>query len=1029
MVKTLVGIDSSIALSDVPKLPAKLRRKLESHGISELAQLFLEERKLYDAVLLAKTANLTLREALEARQFGRSYLETILTEITTKRKVEPLALLWKVHWLLGIVPEGDYRNELIALEASAIATILENLETTEAQTIEKVLQILLHRLIIIPETTLKAELEQLVEFAEKFQRSSLLAYQTAKSKEIITGLAEEEEPKKQIVLLRKLTGQWKSLFKTMEDRGEENGKIIAAALQAIDDLKVLDISEEHLKERLQQRMSTSKLRQSQLKHITTAMNAAVELRDAYSTAKFAARASKIWFELAQGKSSKALGDDLLRSLRFARTAVFHYRAQDALSGAVKQLDQIIHIIGEVPSDPPQLLEEAITGALKSLIRTIPLLDRPADQNLILRISKRIDALLARLMPKLEVREAQYALAKLHLKFQQTALHQLQQLGAQPETYQSLNRDLIQALVRLLDVVPDEEKEDLLNSAAEYAGQLIAEPKASTKINEQDLEVISQVVQHLAQRPPETLSDSGQRLMKQSNQLNEQLYFQTKDSKIRAQLALQLLLAKISPDSSGKITATLPTKDLDKLEEYATTAMVAQVKGRQQVQVLKAGSLLVWILLQRISGLTSKHEIQKLKDDARDFAEQTLAFMPSSAEVTGEAYPFAFLLLRNVNALVYDEKPADESQWEKLLTQSEELAQTLARAAAAKGDSTNEILARSAAGTATAKLATLSTTQDSQTRLLRRATTQIQKALDAAVSNDSASEIETVLSQYDQLMRARLRVTTALTAQIPIFTEWDKTYDEGIQALQSSGEEDAANRLNASRILNAQVPLAFSRLSQGQETPDSVKRHLTEILHEAGQIGSKEQAQLAQKLERQWAFQLGDDSLLNSGFRLEDAETSFTLADEHFRISLQVEHEIAIEGQVLQKIRTFPYLRPTTKPSDYIWYDMMPILCTIYSGNQLQTWLTLHNPSEDGVSIGFWLLPLADMTATLTLQVLATEALSQGPDGVVIQLSGAQVEIPRQPAVAENREGRGIIIFELGLSASYPETIDLNIQIA
>ncbi len=1025
----MVGADPSIPLSDLTNLPAKLRRKLDKQGINDLTLLFLSENKLQDAVTLAKNADFTIREALEARHFGRSHLENTLADITTKRKVEPLGLLWKIHWLLGIVPEGDYRNELIALEASAIATILENLETTKAPTIEKILLILLHRLLLIPEIIMKAELEQLVEFAEKFQRSSLLAYQIAKVKDTIAALAGEEEPTKQIVLLRKLSKQWKALHRTMEDRGEEKGKIIVTALQAFDDLKVLDISEQHLKARLQRTMTTKKLRQSQLKHITTAMNTVVELRDAHSTAKFATRASQIWFELAQGKSSKAFGDDLIRSLRFARTAVFHYRALDDLSGAVKQLDHIIHLIGEVPSDPPELLEEAVTGALKTLVRTIPLLDRPADQNLILRVSKRLDSLLARLMPKLESLDARYTLAKLHVKFQQTALHQLQQLGAPPETYQTLNRELIQALLRLAEVAPEEEKKTLLNTAAEYAIQLIPEITPSTKIDNQDLEVVSYVAQQLAQRPPETLSESARRLIEQSNQLNEQLYFQTKDPQIRAQLALQLLLSQVSPDASGKINVPFPTKDLDKLEDYATTAMLAQVRGRQQVQALKAGSLLVWIILQRINSVTAAQEVQKLKEDARDFAEQTFTFMPSSSELTGEAYPFAFLLLRNVNALVYDERPADESQWEQLLTQSEQLAQTLAKAAAVREDTHNEIIALSAAGTATAKLATLTTSNSSQSRLLRRATTQIQKALQAAASDGNAADIEAVLSQYDQLMQARLTVTSTLSAQIPIFEEWNQTYGKGVEALRSADAGDDANRLQASRILNAQVPLSFTLLSQGKESLDSVRRRLSEILHEAGQIGSKEQAQLAQQLERRWAFQLGDDSILDSGFRLEDAETSFTLADEHFRISLQVEPEVAIEGQVLQKTRTFPYLRPSTKPTDLIWYDITPILCSTYVGDKLQTWLTLQDPSEESVSIGFWLIAPEDLTATVTLQILATDALSQGPEGVVIQLAGAQVELPRQPVVAEHREAKGILIYELGLSARFPDTISLNVQIA
>jgi hypothetical protein len=733
--------------------------------------------------------------------------------------------------------------------------------------------------------------------------------------------------------------------------------------------------------------------------------------------------------MAQGKSSKALGDDLLRSLRFARTAVFQYRALDDLSGAVEQLDHILRLVGEIPSDPSQLLEEALTGTLKTFINTIPLLDRPTDQNLILRISKRMDTLLGRLLPKLNSQGNRYVLAKLHVKFQQIALHQLNQLGAPPETYQTLNREFILALLRLADAAPEEEKETLLNTSAEYAGQLIPKISPTTKVSEQDLEVVSSVTQQLAQRPPEDLSDTALRLIKQSNQLNENLYFQTKDSKIRAQLALQLLLSRVSPDYSGKVTASFPTKDLDKLEDYATTAMVEQVKGRKKVQALKAGSLLVWILLQRIQTLKVAQEIQKLKNDAREFADQTFTFMPQSSELTGEAYPFAYLLLRGVSSLVYDERPTDESQWEDLLTQSEQLAQTLAKASAVKGDTRNEVLALSAAGTATAKLATITSSRSSQTRLLRRATTQIQKALHAAAKEGNPADIEAVLSQYNQLMRSRLSVTSSLSAQIPLFEEWDSTYKEGVEALQQIEAGEAANRLQASRILNTQVPRTFTLLNQGKGTLDSVRRRLTELLHEASQIGSKEQVELATQLERQWAFQLGDDSILDSGYRLEDAETSFTLADEHFRISLQVETEVAIEGQVLRKTGTFPYLRPSIQPIELIWYDITPILFSTYSSEKLQTWLTLENPTKDAVSIGLWLIPSENLSATITLQVLATDALSQGPEGVVIQLAGAQVELPRKPAVAEHREAKGILIYELSLDTRFPDKIGLNIQIA
>jgi hypothetical protein len=279
------------------------------------------------------------------------------------------------------------------------------------------------------------------------------------------------------------------------------------------------------------------------------------------------------------------------------------------------------------------------------------------------------------------------------------------------------------------------------------------------------------------------------------------------------------------------------------------------------------------------------------------------------------------------------------------------------------------------------------------------------------------------------MRARILVTPALSAQIPIFEEWSKTFKEGIDALRSRDAEDAAKRLQASQILNAQVPLAFTLLSKGKADLDLVRRQLTDMLREVGQIGAKDQAELAQQLERRWAFQLGDDSLLDSGYRLEDSDTGFTLADEHFRISLQVELEVAIEGQVLQKRETFPYLRPSTMPIDLVWYDMTPILSSTFEGDQLQTWLTLLDPSENSVSIGLWLVPSEDATPTVTLQILGTEAMSQGADGVVIQLTGSQLEIPRPPAVAERRDSKGILIYEPKLMAGFPDRIRLNLRIA
>jgi hypothetical protein len=956
-------------------------------------------------------------------------MESILANITAKRKVEPLELLWKIHWLLGTVPEGDYRLELLALEGSAISTLLENLETTQAQTIDKILLLLLHRLLVVPETTLKAEYQQLVDFTEEFQRRSLFAYQITKAKPILLALSDDPAPTKRIVQLRKLQKCWKSLFRAMKQRGEPKGTTILTALQAMDSLEVLDLSEEHLKDRIQQTMTTAKLRQSQLTQITTAMNAAVELRDAYFTAKMATRASQIWFELAQGKPGKALGDDLLRSLRFSRTAIFHYRASDNLSGAVKQLEHLVHLVGEIPSDPTEALEEAVTGVLQTFVSTTPLLDRPADEAFLLRASKRIDTIISKLIPQLPSLESRYKLAQLHVQFQQTVINQLQQLGTEPVKYQAMNREFIQALLRLADTAPEEEKEELLNMAVEHTNQIIADNKSITKITEQDLEVISAVASHLAQHPTETLSEPAKQLLNQSHQLNEHLYFQTKDPQIRAQLALQLLLTKTTPDSSGKILTTFPSKELDKLEEFASTALVANVKAKKRKETLKAGSVLVWIVIQRLREKQDTKEVLKLKDDARDFTEKTFTFMPSSTEFTGDTLPFGFLLLRDINELVHDERPEEDSKWEQLLTQSEQLAQILAKAAFSRGDTTSQILALSAAGTATAKLATITPSNTQRSRLLRRATTQIQKALQAASTQGSSSDIEAALSQYDQLMHARLTMATSILAQLPIFEEWNQTYIEAIKALETTDALDSANRLQAYRILNAQVPLTFSLLSRGKNNIDTVRRQLTELLQEAGQIGSPEQTKLAQQLERRWAFQLGEDSILASGFRLEDAETNITLADEHFRFSLQVELQLAINGQSLEKLRSFPFLRISPQPNDLIWYDETPILCSTYSNEGIYTCLILQDPSENNVSIGLWLIAAEEQTTTVTFHILAVEALSQDSEGVAIQLAGAQLHFPKQPTVAERRETKGVLLYELSLKPGHPETLPMNIQIA
>jgi hypothetical protein len=305
---------------------------------------------------------------------------------------------------------------------------------------------------------------------------------------------------------------------------------------------------------------------------------------------------------------------------------------------------------------------------------------------------------------------------------------------------------------------------------------------------------------------------------------------------------------------------------------------------------------------------------------------------------------------------------------------------------------------------------------------------MQKALQAATADASPKDIEAVLAQYDHLLQAQLTTTPTISAQISLFKEWDETYSEAVKAIRKTGEDDVANSLEAYRILNAKVPLVFSSLQQASASPDSVKRQIIELLREVNEIGSPQQSKLAKQLERRWAFQLGEDSLIASGYRLEDAETSFTLADEHFRISLQVEPQISINGKNLRKIRSFPFLRPASQLNGLTWYDENPVICTLYSDNKLHTWLTLQNPTEQKVSIGYWFIASEKVTATVTLQILGIETLSQDSAGVVVQLSGAQLSVAKQPLVAEHRESKGVLVYELHLTTGYPDPLSLDITV-
>jgi hypothetical protein len=1020
--------DPALPLADVATIPNELKKKMKSRGITELAHLFVAEKKLQDAITLAEKTGFSVQDAITVRQQGRRYMETLLEEITVKRKIEPLELVWKLHWLLGIVPESDQRKDLVVLEASAISTLLESFDTASAPAIEQLLRILLHRQLIVSDATRQGEINQLIAFTEQFQKKSLLAYQITKAKPTLSALSQVDEPTKLIVELRKIGNHWKRLHQIMKEKGDEKGVRILTALQAKDNLKVLDISKEHLQDRLQQTMSTKKLRQSQLTHITSIMNAAIDLDDAYLAAQFAARASQIWFELAQTKPGEALSDDLLRSLRFARTAIFHYRVLDDTKGVVQQLKQLNHLLGEISAAAPAPLEEAAIGALNTFISTLPLLDRPADQTLILQAAQRFDSVIRKLDKQLASLEARHNLASLQVKFQKLAVKQLLNLGAETSVIRDFRQETLRGFLRLIDAAPNAEKEALLEQAIEEANSLTASIKPISNISDQELEIVSAIAARLVQRPPDTLSQSAKQLVESSHQINEQLYFQTKDSKVKAQLALQLLLSKVAPDSAGSLKTTFSTKELDKLEEYAATALIAHAKTKEATSVLKAGSILVWVILQRLQFSKTSEEVQKLKTDARDFVEKTYSFMPSPDQISEAGYPFAFLLLRCVNDLVLNERPSVESQWENLLTQSEQFAQALVKAATTRGNISHQILALSAAGTATAKLATLTPSASQRTRLLKRASTQMQKALQAASAEASSTDIEATLAQYDQLLQALLATTPLISAQVALFREWDQTYGEAVNALQKGGNEESANQLEAYRILNAKIPLAFSSLQREKTSLDSVRRKVTDLLHEVSQVGSPQQVQFAKQLEKRWAFQLGEDSLLASGYRLEDAETSFTLADEHFRISLQVEPQIIVNEQQLKKIRSFPFLRLASQPNGLVWYDENPVICSLYSNNNLYTWLTIQDPTDQKVSIGYWFIAVEDITATITLQILGTDTLSHDKTGVVVQLSGGQLSIAKQPVVAEHRDNLGVLVFELNIIGGYPEALPLHITL-
>lgn len=1023
----MVVAEPPIPLSKITEIPASQRKRLANAGLVDFAQLFLYEGKLWSASELATATGLSTREALDIRQKGRKHLSTILTDVAAKRKVEPFELLWKVHWLIGITPSGETRQEIITQEAAALTTIIKTLEHVDAPTVDRILVLLIHRTLIVPAKEMKAELKQLIDIAEKFQRVSLLAYQVGKMKSIILAIAEAEDPVQRIAVLRKVSVQWKQLLQILKKRENIRGQDVVIARQAADSLAVLDLSEQHFMERVQKTMSMKKLRQSQLTHITALMNAAVELRDAYLVTKLADRASQIWFELAQGKQSKTLTDDLLRSLRFARTAIFHSRALDDASNTVKILKHLSHLIGEFPPDKPESLFEAIMGTMKTFISTAPILDRPADEKIILDFLQRMQRVGSILHPQLPDGDECRKLIQLQIEVQQIALAQLEQLGADSSAYSIVYRELIQSLLTLVDTTTTgEEQRSFLEEAVKYANKLLAQAKTKTQPIEQDMAIISAVTSCFSQFPDEDLSDAAEQLIVRSHQLNELLYFESRDPKVRAKLALQLLLSKLSPDPVGLITLPSSSKEFDKLEEYASKALVEHAKVKQKTNALKAGSILVALTLHRVQITTTEEQRRRLKEDARDFADKTFSFMPTPSEITGEEYPFALLLLRSVNDLVHGEKREDDPKWESLLKQGEQLAQMMAKAATKRDDTMNQILALSAAASASAELAALSPPSSQRNRLLTRAITQIQKALTAATSIEKPKTIKAAIAQYNRIMRNRLTATPEIQDQIEIFVDWNNTLRQATKVLEEADANEIAGWLQAYRLLNAEIPATFMQLSHPTFSLDAAKRKIINLLQEVSKRGSQEQAELAKRLERRWTFQLGADTIITSGFRLEDAETSFTLADEQFRISIQVDEHIKIAEKAVEKKHSFPYLRPSTQMDSLIWYETTPVLCAVFGDTGLLRWLAIDEASNDSVTIKLWLVTSRKLSATYTLEIPTEEPPIKTQDGVTIQLSGGKLQFLRQPTTTEHRQDRSILINQIRLEPGQPEPLAIHI---
>ncbi len=1014
-------------LLDEIGLSATLRSKLKTAGIDELSQIFLEEGKLRDVLELASIAGCSIQEGLEIRQKGRRHLIGLLAEIAAKRKIDPLDILWKTHWLLGVVPSGEQRKEGLAKEYEAITSVSETLESAKAEAIDRLIIILLHRTLFISGVYDKKALEQLIAIAEKFQRASLLAYHIVKSKDSLMTVVEAEKPAQQVVALRKTSSSWNQISKVLEERKESMGQKILTARRAADSLAVLDLSEKHLMDRIKQTMTTTKLRQSQLTQITALMNIAVELRDAHLVASLAERASRIWFELAQGKTGSKLIDHLLRSIRFARTASLYNRILDDSDTSARVFDHLSHLLSEFPMEDTKALLETTMAVMNTFVRTIPLLNRQSDEKRILTCTHRILQIVTTLSQRLVEKEKNLRLQKLKTDFLQSILNQLELLGASPEALREGRRELVRALLELEGKAVEAEQKALLDQASLHANKILDSVDPKTQPNPQDLEVVSSVVARLSKRPRGELDRNAQQLMKRSHQINEQIYNQTKDSAIRGQLALQLLLAEMSPDSIGVLSPSSESIQFEKLEEYATTALLENAKTKHRLNALKAGAVLIGLLLRQSYTVSDEKQRQQLKDDARDFTSKTLAFMPPVEEITGEAYPYALLLLRSLNDLVVGEQPTADSEWKALLQKCEHLATTLAAASAKRQDTDNQLLAFSAAAAATASLASIQPSGSERTRLFIRATKQIEKALNVASKKDKPESIAAIIAQYNKIMRSRLSTTIDIEKHMAFFDEWSRTCSQAAELLEQS--ENLAGKVKASCILNTEIPLEFLRLGRGTQDIEKAKRKIASLLRIVEEIGDKQQRELASQLERRWAFQLGADAILVSGFRIEATKTGFTLADEKYRISLKIIESIAIAGTSSPPSDSFLYLRLTSRPDSVVWYDVNPALYSVFNESGIYRWLTIDEASETSAIIRVELNTQQNKAIVYLVEMAASEVPVQDEEGATVRFSDGELRILHTVTTTEYRQQYGKIGIELNVVPEIPETLKMRLELS